>query len=206
MSENHEGPPVTGAGAGPQPAGGRDSAFEGRLRQVETDLQALREVGAQVQSFNGALDEQAEVLEELAKLLHAQGQAQGPGSRKSKVNGRTAYRSDPAEFEAYVNELHPWVTWLNTSGIAEAHTRLGDIPDCWPSHAGVVEELLALHGAWAAAYLGEPDTDTMIAFHDRWLGPCLVRVMDVYSLRTCLDKRVCQARSRSAAAAVPPSR
>lgn len=165
-------------------ASGRETALEGRLRQLE------RQVGG----FNGALDEQASVLEDLAKLLQANSD-QKQGNPKRKVNGRTGYRSDPAEVEAYLNELHPWVHWLNEAGISVAHSGGETVPECWPHHAGVVEELLALHGAWAAAYLGEPDSDSMIAFHDRWLGPCLQRIMGSYRLHSCRDKGACQAQT-----------
>lgn len=71
-------------------------------------------------------------------------------------------------------ELRDWIGWFNDR-YGAAGERVA-IPPCWPQHPLVVEELTALMVAWQAATSADVPTDALIAWHDRWLWPCLDRI------------------------------
>lgn len=52
-----------------------------------------------------------------------------------------------AETDEYLLELHDWVLWLTHRYHLDPRT----IPDCWPAHGELVEELSALRGGWCTA-------------------------------------------------------
>ncbi len=64
------------------------------------------------------------------------------------------------------------------------------VPPCWYRHPVAVEEFAAVMAAWQAAYHG-PDSprDDLIAWHDRWLWPCLDRLATRASWRSCIDSK-----------------
>jgi hypothetical protein len=78
--------------------------------------------------------------------------------------------------EKLLAELTDWVTWL-VDRYQLDHTR-HQIPPCWAEHPVAVEELTGLMVSWKAAYTGpdRPPSDNLIAWHDRWLWPCLTRI------------------------------
>jgi hypothetical protein len=62
------------------------------------------------------------------------------------------------EYEALL-ELHEWVQWLT----GRYHLDARIIPECWPDHGELVEELSALRGGWATAFSNaSTGRDTMI--------------------------------------------
>jgi hypothetical protein len=91
--------------------------------------------------------------------------------------GRWAWRHlTGAQAEALLAELTDWVGWLIERYSLSASRY--QIPPCWADHPIAVEELTALMIAWKAAYAG-PSTaprEDLIAWHDRWLWPCLTRL------------------------------
>ena len=166
----------------PNASTGREMALEGRVQQLESALAQYDEL----------LSELADGIERLTP--------QAPGAAKSSgsTNGWTVWRAEQALLHARMDELRPWVAWLNDT-IAEAHCpRRSPLPPCWEDHPGAVEELLALHAAWCAAYLGDRDNDAMTAWHDRWVGPALNRVLNGYALSSCQSHKCRLARSTGA--------
>lgn len=131
-----------------------------------------------------AVNAHTELLAQLAESVKKMEAGDvGPG-------GWTAFALDPARVEAdqkrldaRMLKLRRWLQW--------AHPRLfvpslpDPLPQCWPNHPGVVEELLALYAAWSAAYAGKEPGEAAIAWHDRWLHPCLHRIWTVYGLNSC---------------------
>ncbi len=83
---------------------------------------------------------------------------------------------NPVQQEALLAELTDWVNWL-VDRYQLGATR-HQVPACWGQHPAAVEELTGLFVAWKAAYLGRSrdPSDGLIAWHDRWLWPCLTRL------------------------------
>lgn len=89
---------------------------------------------------------------------------------------------DPLAADRLRRELADWVGWLR-----ERYAPVGRaITDCWPEHPVAVEELTALMAAWRSAYHGSDlATDALIAWHDRWLWPCIGRLPRQAGLDAC---------------------
>ncbi|WP_129337203.1 hypothetical protein [Cellulomonas endophytica] len=68
-----------------------------------------------------------------------------------------------AEQEA-VRELVTWVGWL--AGRYRLDHRV--VPDCWPAHPELVEELSALHLAWLGAFARTSAADAPLGWHERF--------------------------------------
>lgn len=60
-------------------------------------------------------------------------------------------------------ELDLWVTWLVDRYSLDRRF----IPDCWPRHWELIEELSALHLAWQAAYATTAHADAPLGWHER---------------------------------------
>jgi hypothetical protein len=69
----------------------------------------------------------------------------------------------PDEQRHFLDELDVWVTWLVD------HYRLDRryVPECWPKHWELIEELSALHLAWEAAYATTAHADAPLTWHER---------------------------------------
>jgi hypothetical protein len=70
----------------------------------------------------------------------------------------------PDELEHMLEGLDVWVTWLVD------HYRLDRryVPECWPKHWELIEELSALHQAWYAAYCTTAHADAPLTWHERF--------------------------------------
>ena len=74
-------------------------------------------------------------------------------------------------------KLATWVDWLRDRYHLDHRT----IPDCWPHHGDLTEELSALRTAWQAAYNGGARSDAPLAWHtqfDATRQRCQHRVSD----------------------------
>jgi len=71
-------------------------------------------------------------------------------------------------------EVRAWVEWFNDR-YGSAGGKVA-IPACWPMHPVAVEELTGLMVAWRCAHDVAKPSDSLIAWHDRWLWPCLERL------------------------------
>ena len=106
----------------------------------------------------------------LAALVERLDQDEHPG-------GPWAWRflTEPQR-QALLAELRDWVDWLTTR--YELDSTRHQIPACWSEHPVAVEELTGLMVAWQSAYSARSrgPSDDLIAWHDRWLWPCLARL------------------------------
>jgi hypothetical protein len=106
----------------------------------------------------------------LAALIERLGRDEAPSGRWT-----WRYLTEPQSAKLLA-DLTEWITWLVDRYQLE-HTR-HQIPPCWAEHPVAVEELTALMVSWKATYTGpdRPPSDNLIAWHDRWLWPCLTRI------------------------------
>jgi hypothetical protein len=136
------------------------------LELVGADIDAVREDLAQLtENFGGVL------------AVVEQAQANAPGATEEPDDGgqwcwRTLAGEDRVALWA---ELRGWIDWFNGRyGAAGARVA---IPPCWPQHPVVVEELTGLMVAWQSAHgAAKKPSDSLVAWHDRWLWPCLERL------------------------------
>ena len=89
---------------------------------------------------------------------------------------------DPYETVALFVQVRDWVDWM----VARYQVHRDVLP-CWYLHGPAIEELTALYVAWRATYKVEPEpySDTPIAFHDRWLWPCIARMSRLKFFNGC---------------------
>ena len=118
-----------------------------------------------------ALADRLAAQEELLAVLAADREPETPPSGPWTWRHLTEHQR-----ETLTAELSEWVDWLRERYQLGATRH--QIPTCWAEHPVAVEELTALMVAWKAAYTGKTrsPSDSLIAWHDRWLWPCLARL------------------------------
>lgn len=163
-----------------------DDTLRQSVLQMRGDFDAL---AAEVADLGTALDTTIERVVDLSKHV-GQGGGGSPAGAGEEVNGYSARSTHGEAHLARLTGLLEWLEWANPTLLAHRSPSSTAIPDCWQNHAGVVEELLALHAAWQAAYGGDAG-DAMINWHDRWVEPCLTRVLNAYELSACIDDKDC---------------
>lgn len=139
-----------------------DVALAGLAREVD----GLRRELLPLRSLPGRVDELARLLADLAESVTAL------RSRTSTpAPSWLMAPADPSATGELLNEIAAWLgaVYLRYPDAVES------FPDCWCWHPHVVEELLWLMHAWAAAYQG-PAASVALAgdWHDR-LRPGVVR-------------------------------
>ena len=159
---------------------------------MDRDLQVLIEAQAalrgEVDDLTTVVDEIGVQLSAVADLLCARATSGG-----ADINGWTSRSANLDLHAERLDQLTQWLEWANATFLpARTPSRSRPVPDCWRNHPGVVEELLALHAAWVAAYTTTDPNDTMIAWHDRWVEPCMTRVYSTYALSSCLETGHCR--------------
>ena len=141
----------------------------------------------QINALNAAMDDYdtaiGQIAAEVATLAGAAGDGSGSGSN-GLAGGWSAYGADPQAYQARLADLRTWFAWAHPV-IFFPRNSAREFPACWEEHPGVVEELLALHAAWLAAYGDGRPNEGRIAWHDRWVGPFLARVDGSYGLNEC---------------------
>lgn len=118
-----------------------------------------------------ALADRLAAQEELLAVLATEREA------AESLEGPWAWRHlTDAQREALIGELDEWVNWLRDRYQLGATRH--QIPGCWAQHPVAVEELTALMVAWKSVYTGQSrgPSEGLIAWHDRWLWPCLSRL------------------------------
>ena len=119
-------------------------------------------------------DDVDKLTEAISALIGDREQGAGGAPQPARVNRwcwRTVTGADRAQLWG---ELAGWVDWFNSRyGTARATVA---IPPCWPRHPVAVEELTGLMLAWQAAHTATAPSDAPLAWHDRWLWPCLDRL------------------------------
>lgn len=82
-----------------------------------------------------------------------------------------------------MREVGGWVDWL-----LQRYPLTATIPPCWAKHPEMVEELIAAHRAWTAAYRSPNATAYAAAeWHDRWLPGLEQRLVHRWKSRRCDD-------------------
>lgn len=172
------------------------------LRQSVLSLRGdFDALAVEVADLGGALDTAIERVSDLTKHVNQGGGGSAPAG--VEVNGYSARSTHGEAHLARMTGLLDWLEWAKPTLLVHRAPSKAEIPDCWQDHAGVVEELLALHAAWQASYGGDAG-DAMINWHDRWVEPCLHRVFETYALSVCIKDKECSIardarRSRAAA-------
>jgi hypothetical protein len=70
----------------------------------------------------------------------------------------------PRDEELLLADLRRWVVWLVERYPLDHRT----VPDCWPQHAELIEELSALHLAWEGAFATTAPPDAPLQWHERF--------------------------------------
>jgi hypothetical protein len=115
---------------------------------------------------------------------------------KERGPSRWAWRyADASTADKLWHELVEFVDWLVTR--YELTSEAVTVPPCWYRHPVAVEELTALMAAWQAAYFGRPKAarDDLIAWHDRWMWPCMARLQERAGWKGCLGARTHESRT-----------
>lgn len=163
------------------------AALQGELARLRGDLDVL---SVTTSGHGDAIETMDEAMGALATRLQSGGAtttaAGAGGAAEAGAGGSnpwTAYGSTLEDHQQRLAAAAVWLEWANPVLITP---RAGHpIAPCWTRHPGAVEEVLALHAAWTAAYVSDGPNDAMIAFHDRWLEPCIKRVHGTYQVRAC---------------------
>lgn len=149
---------MTGSGA--DEPGASAAAVAGLASEIE----ALRRV---VTPLVDRVDEMATLTAELADRARNQAVRAGPRAVPSWL----AAPADAALTRRLLDELDAWVrtVFLRYTDANQV------LPDCWPWHPDVVEELLWLMHGWLTAYQGENASVGLVGdWHDRY-RPGVVR-------------------------------
>lgn len=90
---------------------------------------------------------------------------------------------DDTERRRLLAEVADWLTWL-----VGRYPLAASIPPCWHRHPEMVEEIIAAHRAWAAAYRSPGASPTAPAeWHERWLPGLEQRLTGRWKSRRCDD-------------------
>ena len=140
-----------------------DSVARQLLRQAETIAELRREVERLALESTNALTDILTRLETIEDTSLTAAET---------VTSWCWRYTGPETGERLQNALADWVAWIR-----HRYPLTRRIPDCWPEHPEVVEELTALWLAWQAAYV-EADAPLTAAaeWHDRWLPGVLFRL------------------------------
>lgn len=165
------------------------------MSEIEILADAQKRLRGDIEALAGVVAEQSGALEVLEQAVvdaaTKPGRPAPAGASDAQITGYSARASSTEDHAQAVKDLTAWLEWANPVLIVPRSSSRAGIPPCWPRHPGVVEELLALHGAWLAAYTEGPN-DAMIAWHDRWIESCVSRVLKTYTLSECDREGRCQ--------------
>lgn len=113
-----------------------------------------------------------------------------------------------ASWASRADHLRDLAVWVRDVLRARYPARVMVLRPCWPWHPTAVEELLALYGVWAAAYLRDSTTpQAAMDWHDRWLDGMVHRLTREKEFGECATTHteqlaVAEARGEDAAAAL----
>jgi len=155
------------------------------------EVEALRRAVDPLRQLPGRVDELARLLARVADELADHTARSGPTTAPSWL----LLPTDPDDARRLLGELIGWMgqVYLRYSDAAAT------LPDCWLWHPDLVEELLWLMHAWAAAYQG-PNASVALAgdWHDRY-RPGVVRRIKTVAGTCSLENHP----TRTTASAVP---
>ncbi|HSV67834.1 MAG TPA: hypothetical protein VLJ59_18285 [Mycobacteriales bacterium] len=157
----------------PPPAGQPPYATAAAVAGVAREVEALRRAVDQVSALPERVEELARLAAGLAEQSAAAAGGASGGGPVSWLGMPTTVTADQAA--AVLAELTAWIgtVYLRYSDAART------LPGCWLWHPDVVEELLWLHQAWAAAYHPHDGTVTAAAdWHDRMRPGVTRRIRD----------------------------
>ena len=101
----------------------------------------------------------------MSQLENEEGRGRPPIAQPLGALPPTVLTSLPAQEQAHRLELlADWVAWLADRYRLDHRT----IPQCWPKHGELIEELAALHLAWEAAYGHLAHGDAPLLWHEHF--------------------------------------
>lgn len=144
-------------------AGSDRDAVAGLAHEIEAlhhRVDALARTGKRV-------DELGEIV---ARLAHVASPDKASSSQAAPSWLDVDAVAQPSTAEEILDMLAPWV--------AHVYLRYSDarLPDCWPWHPELVEELLWLHAAWLAAYDPDASVTAVGDWHDRQRPGVVARI------------------------------
>ena len=167
---------------GPPPSsdeGPSSSAVAGLAREVET----LRRRLDQLQVLPQRIEQLAELLARQAETLAAPVAPAAPAPTSWLDLPTDPHR--PAESSSAARDAAELLTVL-AGWVSGVYLRYPDaaqtLPECWPWHPEVVEELLWLHTAWLAAHQPMPSSTAVGDWHDRQRPGVVRRIRDYAGL------------------------
>jgi hypothetical protein len=139
------------------------AAMKTGLKQTASKT-AVARLNDTVASLGNTVASFEEMLTRLAAKPSTTRAAAASSSDVEPVRSWLRLPEDQAAAEAVLSELLPWMesTYLRYATARET------LPPCWLWHPEIVEELLWLMDAWAAAYEGEEASNKLVGdWHDR---------------------------------------
>ena len=149
-------PPPSPASGDGQPSDGAPAAVAGLVREVE----ALRRAVEPLRGLPDRVDDLTRLSTDLANAVAAL-------TARRAAAPCPSWLVLPADSDLAVQVLDELAGWLRL-----VYLRYPDaadsLPECWPWHPDVVEELLWLMHAWSAAYQGAQAAVALVGdWHDR---------------------------------------
>lgn len=138
-------------------------------------------------------------------------QAAGLGSAPGDAGGEAGpavWSWVGATWASRADHLRELAVWVRDVLRTRYPARVRILRPCWPWHPTVVEELLALYGVWADAWLGQYSTArAAMDWHDRWLDGVVHRLTRDKEFSACTEEHteqlaIAEAHGEDAAAAL----
>lgn len=149
------------------------------------------DLAAVVDLLETAVASMAHDLQQLTIQVARGNAGLGPGGDTAvplEVNGPPWWNlrmAGQARRRAVLEDLTDWLGWLH-----EHYPLAEHVPGCWWRHPEVVQELVSLRAAWAAAYDDAgAGPQAPAEWHDRWLPGALARVAS-WGTRPCVNAGV----------------
>ena len=149
---------------------------------VEVQQLAINRLTTEVAALTDRLaDDTAALQDQLASLVASTAAPPKPGG---DVPRPWSWRDldEPSRVQL-LRDVGGWLDWM-----LQRYPVATVVPSCWAQHPEMVEELVAAHRAWLAAYRS-PEASPYAAaeWHDRWLPGLEQRLTHRWKSRRCDD-------------------
>ena len=167
-------------GTGVMSEGGHECASLVAVAGLAREVEVLRRTAERAAGTAGRLDELAETVARLAEALASQ---VASAREREPLPSWLDLPRDVGDARVLLADL---TEWMATVYLRYADAVAG-LPECWLWHPDVVEELLWLRYAWAAAYRNDAPVSVAADWHDR-LRPGVVRRIRAIAGTCSLEK------------------